>query len=140
MNLISYVTVRVTPEVSINIYGGTIEQMAALMSSLESHCDRLRNGIHSVLTDENFTIGSSKAKAAVDCAKSMIQWSAKQENERDLRRFAEWLVKGLESCLDSAATKSDFTSQKKRECGKRFINYHHQTHLGSVGKVSYLIQ
>ena len=87
MNLISYVTFRVTPEVSINIYGGTIEQMAALMSSLESHRDRLRNGIHSVLTDENFTIGSSKAKAAVDCAKSMIQWSAKQENERDLRRF-----------------------------------------------------
>ena len=33
--LFSYVTVRVTPEVSINIYGGTIEQMAALMSSLE---------------------------------------------------------------------------------------------------------
>ena len=53
MNLISYVTVRVTP---INIYGGTIEQMAALMSSLEYHCDRLRNGIHSVLTYENFTI------------------------------------------------------------------------------------
>ena len=115
MNLISYVTVRVTPEVSIIINGGTIEQMAALMSSLESHCDCLRNGIHSVLTDENFTIGSSKAKAAVDCAKSMIQWSAKQENERNLRRFAEWLVKGLESCLDSAATKSNFTSQKKRE-------------------------
>ena len=65
MNLISYVTDRVTPEVT-NIYGGTIEQMAALMSSLESHCDRLRNGIHSVLTDENFTIGNSKAKAAVD--------------------------------------------------------------------------
>ena len=33
----------------------------------------LRNGIHSsVLTDENFIIGSSKAKAAVDC---MIQFS-----------------------------------------------------------------
>ena len=56
VNESNFVTVRVTPEVSINIYGGTIEQMAALMSSLESHCDRLRNGIHSVLTDENFTI------------------------------------------------------------------------------------
>ena len=64
MNLISYVTVRVMPEVT-NIYGCTIEQMAALMSSLESHCDRLRNGLHNVLTDENFTIGSSKAKAVV---------------------------------------------------------------------------
>ena len=77
------------------------------------------------MTDENFTIGSSKAKAAVDCAKSMTQWSAKQENERDLRRFAEWLVKGLESCLGSTATKSKsatksatksyLTSQKKHE-------------------------
>ena len=53
MNLISYVTARVTPEVSINIYGGTIEPMAALMSILESHCDRLRNGVHSVLADDN---------------------------------------------------------------------------------------
>ena len=73
MNLISYVTVRVTPEVT-SIYGGTIKQMAALMSSLESHCNRQRNGIQSVLTDENFTIGSSKAKTTVDYAKSMIQW------------------------------------------------------------------
>ena len=79
MNLISYITDHVTPEVSINIYGGTIEQTAALMSSLESHCDHLRNGIHSVLTDENFTIGSSKAKAAVDCVKSMLL--SKKTNE-----------------------------------------------------------
>ena len=80
-----------------------------------NHCDRVRNGIRSVMTDEGFKIGSSKAKVAVESANCLIQWAAKPENEECFCKFSELLVKKLEKCLTCAVTTSSLTNQKRRE-------------------------
>ena len=80
-----------------------------------NHCDRVRNGIRSVMTDEGFKIGSSKAKVAVESANCIIQWASKPENEECFSKFSELLVKKLEKCLTCAVTTSSLTNQKRRE-------------------------
>ena len=62
-------------------------------------CDRILRGFECILNDEDFKINSPKAKCAIETAQSLMSWSSREENVKELATFAEMLVGELKECF-----------------------------------------
>ena len=49
-------------------------------------CDRILRGFECVLNDEDFKINNPKAKCAIETAQSLMSWSSREENVKELAK------------------------------------------------------
>ena len=78
----------------------------------------MKDGVESILKDESFTVPSQTARNVINIAKDMKKWIEQPENNAEITRFEENLMKSIESCF----TYKGKIPKKQRE--KMWSAYH----------------
>ena len=110
------------------------------MSGLQVRCDLVRQCLESVLMDEGFKIGGSKANAAIESANCVLRWAFMPENEESFIPFSDELIKSLDKCLSSGSDWSQNPRKGANECGRLSIDSLDQTNFEDCGKCFCLVQ
>ena len=90
------------------------------MSGSQVHSKLVIEALESVLKDEGFKIGGSKANAATESARFVLHWASMPENEKCFIAFSYELVKSLERCLPEGSDLEKKPQSRRERMWKAF--------------------